>query len=89
MLTRVFLLSERSAVNVLGNFHVDRTILFESKGISDTTTGGYGYGYELLLQVHVLHVLVLVVVFMGRSEIKTYIKPFAAYSLAVLKSIFK
>ena len=31
LLARVFPLSERSAVNVLGNFHVDRTIAFESE----------------------------------------------------------
>ena len=33
--------------------------------------------------------LLQVVVFMGRSEIMIYIKPFAVYSLAVLKCIFK
>ena len=41
MLARVFPLSERSDVNVLGDFHVDRTILFESigRGNLDKTIG--------------------------------------------------
>ena len=33
------------------------------------------------LLLHLLQVVVLVVVFMGRSEIMIYIKPFAVYSL--------